>query len=561
MLSKRSLPDFAWVFAAVFAVRLLVLTRFAHSAYFLPTSGDMKFYASWALHIASGQWTDHQAFYGLPGYPFLLAGLFSLIGFDVYAVGFLQTLCEAGIAALLFQTAAWVYPGPKGRWAGILAALGWTFFQPAQAFSLILMPTTWAVLAFWGLFLWSVRTQSPSRWRPWLAIGAVAGLAATLVATVLFVLPVALIAAARRLKKPGAVLAAAACLAAGVLVGTAPCWVHNRFVAGEPVWLSAHGGLNFWIGNHPGANGYPHMPPEFRRASQDGLLKDSVRVAQEEAGRPLRRFEVSQFWSAKAAAFIRGHPGQWLRLMGCKVRNFWNAAQYDDLSVVTPLRECRVTTPGLRFGPVALLALAAVPLLWRRWPRSRWVFGAVLLQMAALLPVFITERYRLAAVPGLLLLAGGGLVDLAEALAGNLAERAWKYAAALTCAAVLVLIPGQENLAWLDNYNSALQALQTGDLAQAAQKLALAQKADPGNAEVQTSIGNYLLRTGDSKGAKAAYLHAVELDPGNPVALNNLGLIEMADGNLGGAKAHFEAALKIEPNDQGLKELIQRCTP
>lgn len=561
MPAKRSLPDYALVFVIALAVHLLVLTRFASSPYFAPTSGDMKFYADWAERIAAGQWTDHQAFYGLPGYPFLLGGLFAL-GANYYAVGLLQIACEAGVAALLFQLAVWIFPGNRGRWAGVLAALGWTFFQPAQAYSLILMPTAWAVLGFWGIFYWSVKTESRSAWKPWLAIGAATGLLATLVATVLFVLPIALAAAVRNLRRPAAVLAAAACLALGVLAGTAPCWIHNRFVAGEPVWLSAHSGLNFWVGNHPEANGYPHMPPELQHASQDGMLKDSLRVARAEAGRDLSRAEVSQYWSAKASAFIQGHPGAWLRLLAVKTRNFWNAAQYDDLSVVSPLREGRITTPGLGFGPVAVFALAALPFLWRGWPRSRWVLGAVLLQMAALLPVFITERYRLAAVPGLFLLGSGGIVDFVQTLLDSHRTRQpWQYATPLIVAMVLVLPTHSEEgtLRWLDTYNSGLKALQTGDLELATRKLEAARRGSPGNADAHASCGNCYLRAGKTAEAKAAYLEALKLDPECLAALNNLAVIEMAGGDYASALPRIEAACKLDPSDESLKILLQRC--
>ncbi|MEI9897125.1 MAG: hypothetical protein WDN28_25495 [Chthoniobacter sp.] len=46
-----------------------------------------------------GQWTDHQAFYGLPGYAYCLALIFLLVGgFDPFVVGILQALFDAGIA-------------------------------------------------------------------------------------------------------------------------------------------------------------------------------------------------------------------------------------------------------------------------------------------------------------------------------------------------------------------------------------------------------------------------------------------------------------------------------
>ncbi len=559
MLSKRSLPDFTWVFALALAVRLLVLGRFGASAYFLPTSEDMKFYADWGQRIAAGHWTDHRAFYGLPGYPFLLGGIFALIGFDPFFVGILQACSEAAIAALLFQIAAWAFPGPRARVMGALAALGWTFFQPAQAFSVILMPTTWAVLTFWGVFFWSARTASRSLWRPWLGVGLLTGLVATLVATVLFVLPIPVAAAVRNLRKPGAILAATACLLSGVFLGTSPCWLHNYFVAGEPVLLSAHSGLNFWVGNNPVANGYPKLPPGLR-ASQAGMLKDSIRIAETAAGHPLGRAEVSRYWSAQASAYIQGHPRAWLGLMATKMKNLWNTAQYDDLSIITPLWEEGVLTPGLRFGWVAVAAIPGLFLAWRRFPRSRWIAAAVCLHMAALLPVFVTERYRLAAVPGLLLLAACGLSELQEALA----SRDWKRLGAGlgvgALAFLLVNLPQHEtSLLWLDTYNSGLKALETGDMPRARAKLERSLAYAPENAEVNASLGNYWLHASDFPRAKGFYEQALRLDPQTLGALNNLALLEMTEGHFAHAKELLTAALRIEPDDAHLLELLAYC--
>ena len=60
-------------------------------------------------------------------------------------------------------------------------------------------------------------------------------------------------------------------------------------------------------------------------------------------------------------------------------------------AVITLLRERGVTLPGPRFGLVAALGLAGLLTgLWRNVP-ARWVAAAVLLHMAALLSVFITD--------------------------------------------------------------------------------------------------------------------------------------------------------------------------
>ena len=186
-------------------------------------------------------------------------------------------------------------------------------------------------------------------------------------------------------------------------------------MAKDPVFLSGHSGINLWIGNNPEANGYPRFPPGLR-AGQAAMLQDSITQAEAAAGRSLKHAEVSAYWSDKAKTYVRSHFGDWLKLIARKVRNFWSAFQYDDLSIITNLREQSVILPGLSFGIVSAFAIPGIFLGWWIAPRSRWVLAAILLSMLTLLAVFITERYRLVAVPGLLIFAAFGLSILGQAL-------------------------------------------------------------------------------------------------------------------------------------------------
>src|SRR2546429_6501888 len=140
------------------------------------------------------------------------------------------------------------------------------------------------------------------------------------------------------------------------------------------------------------------------------MLQDSIDAAESAAGHALPRGQVSQYWAAKARNYITSHAVAWLRLLALKLRNLWSAFQYDDLSIITILREQNVTLPGIYFGLVAALALPAIFLVWKTAPLSRWLAVAIALHVLALLPVFTTERYRLPIVPGLLIFAAFGLV-------------------------------------------------------------------------------------------------------------------------------------------------------
>ena len=550
-----------WLALVALAVRMLVLSRFAVSPHFWPVSDDMRFYADWATRIAQGQWTDGQAFYGLPGYAFCLGALFFIGGVNPFMVGLIQVALEAMTSVLIFkiakETVADLNDNDRGSTPmciGVLASLGWIFFLPAQTFSTILMPSAWLVAAFWGCVWWLVKARSPSATWPWLGFGVFLGIVATMVATILFLIPLFLTAIVLRVasgegfpKRLPKIILAAALLFIGVLAGTSPAWMHNYFVAKDPVLLSAHGGLNFWMGNNPDATGYPKIPDGLS-AGQEGLLRDSITRAEEAAGHRLKRSEVSKFWSGKADGWVRENRGAWLALMGLKLRNFWNAFQYDDLSEITLLREGGVLTPGLSFGFVAALGLPGMLIAAWRLARARWVAAAVLLHMGALLPVFITERYRLCAVPGLLMFAAFVVVEIWRGLARSRWLAVIAMMAAIGLSTAFVSWPQRDPGLWaLDPFNTGLKLLRAGETDRALQKLEAANRLAPNSAEVHFGLGNALYEKKELNRARYSFRRTIELSPRHMGALLNLGRLETGAQHWDAADRCLRAAIALDP--------------
>ena len=640
MHSERSrrliarIPLWLPVWVGAFLVQFFVLNMIADSRHFLPDGDDMKFYDDWARRILGGRLTDGKAFYGLPGYAYALAGIYKVTGgydhtFSPYLVGQLQAVFHAFTATWLFLLGRRIFGGTsreensRGIAIGILAAAAWALFTPAQVFSSILMPTAWVVCAFWGLTLWLVciHEKGPaSWWRPWVWMGLLAGFVAMLVATILMLLPLIVVAIALTVARGKPlksrilpVLGAVSILMAGVYAGCSPVWIHNYFIAKDRVLLSAHDGINLYLGNHPDSNGYTSIPKGLR-ASQEGLLTDSQTIPETALGRPLKRSEISAFWKKKAAAFRSEHPVAWMRLLARKFANFWNAFQYDDLSILKLLRDEHATPPGLRFGFAAALGLPGLLFCWRRWPRSRWVAGAVLLHMAALLPVFITERYRLAASPGLLLLGAGGLWLLWENLSGLLLRNTrspgqpldvgrsssqlptliTQLALTIACA-WWVSVPQPDIGLWsLDFYKAGIRATDgaesaiahakhakhasdakddrqsarlvaasTAYLANAQRNLETAFAYVPHNAEITFALGNVWFHRHDFARAKACYGEALRLtfqtSRPHDGALRNMGIIALEEKQWSEAENFLTASLKVEPGSAKAYFLIARA--
>ena len=160
-----ALPAALYVWLGAFLIQFAILNVIADSRHFLPDGDDMKFYNDWARRIMGGQFTDGQAFYGLPGYAFALAGIYKAAGgyshwYSPYVVAQLQAALHALTAAWIFLLGCRVFGGTaecekrRGTVIGVLAAAAWALFTPAQVFSSILMPTAWVVCA------WSSRARS-----------------------------------------------------------------------------------------------------------------------------------------------------------------------------------------------------------------------------------------------------------------------------------------------------------------------------------------------------------------------------------------------------------------
>jgi Flp pilus assembly protein TadD len=218
--------------------------------------------------------------------------------------------------------------------------------------------------------------------------------------------------------------------------------------------------------------------------------------------------------------------------------------------------------PGIGFGTAAILGLPGMLLAALRRPKARWIIAAVGLHMASLMTVFVTERYRLAAVPGLLLLGGFGLVELwREIAAGTLLRRSHRAAAAgyalvLAVAVVVTHRPVDLAVRHINDYNGALADIDNHRLDRAQGKLTRVLADNPNNAETYFALGNVALERGDRDRAKYYYRRTLQLDPAHFRVLNNLGLLALEEKRWPLAEAFLGHALNIEPDDAKAQYLL-----
>ena len=613
----RALP-IAVILGVALALRLAHWAAVRRAPFIGEPAMDSWEYDRWAREIAGGNWLGHGrgVFFQAPLYPYLLAFLYKAAGPGLDAAYLVQIALAAAGCYALYRAGRTM----AGERAGLAAAALAAVYGPFLFYDVQLLKESLAVTVvcflLWAL-AWAAATPSdaaaavmgsvkagpeaPARADRgtagrWLVVGLLLGVLALLrenaLLVVPFLLPLAWSAgkrgagggtrAGRRAafaSRAGRAGRAAAFLA-GVALALAPVALRNGFVGGDFLPTTSQGGVNFFIGNNPRADGTyrPIVPgkqiPELER-------REPARIAEQALGRPLTPAEVSRYWLRRALAWARSHPGDFLRLTLRKLGLFWSWYEWPDAVDYYYLRGLSPVyrLPLLEFGGVTLLA--ALGLGFLGGGRARRLTPALLFAgawMVSTVAFFLFARYRLPVVLALLLLAALPVAALVEAIQawwrgrlaperppppasgteamGDLgwlanrrrsAARAAGLGLAVAAAFALPRLAGFEPRLDLVDYNLGRLDEERGDTALAGRHYQAALAAAPDAFLAWLDLGNLAARRRDWPAALRCYQRATALQPDSDDAQSNLGGIYLALGDLPDATRHLQQALALNP--------------
>jgi hypothetical protein len=553
-----------YLFLGALAVRLLYLSQYANSPFFSVPALDGLYHDVLAQAVVAGR-ASTEPFFRAPLYYHFLAAVFKVFGHNYWAPRLIQATIGSASCVLLYRLGSRVLrPGIALVAAAAMALYGPLVYFDGELHTPVL--EVFLTLGFLNLALMAWERRS-GRW--WLAAGLTLGLAAITRPNVLFVLPLTGlwllcergVAPSRRW---GAVLA----LAAGCALFPGVVTLRNGLVGGDPVFIASQGGINLWLGNRDGADGFTPSTP--RRYRFDSEYEDSValfgqRAAEEATGRRLKPSESQGYWVRQSLAWWREHPDRALALTAKKLVLTWSHQEIRNTQAFDYMR--REVAPVLWLcafgfwiaGPLGLLGML---LAWKTEPRSRPLVVFVLGYTASFLPFFAADRYRLPVVPLLLLFGALAGFRLAE-LAGRRAARPLlRLAPALAVLALFV------NVDWFRTVTPATLAAdywaegnrfqRQGRLPEAEARFTQALKLDPANAEIWINLGATRYAGGRLPDAAQAFKRAIELAPENATGYYDLALCALQDGHAPEGKALLRQALQVEPEHRGAREELRK---
>ena len=472
-----------WLVAAV--LRLVHNeAMLADPLYFNPLGGNLPYLLA-AEAIAGGDLVPFDGPLSLnsPLYPYLLAGLYEILGENAfYGVRVVTSLLDAGTCALV-ALLTWRHFGAVAGWAGGMAM---AVYGPLIFFSADLNPVPFTLFFLTAALVVVDRALRP---KGFFFAGLLFGLTAATRPNVLLAGLAAL--AVPWILKVRTPPRAAAALAFGLAVGVAPVTVVNFAASGELVLLTTSAGHNFYIGHNPAAQAQYVLP-----STLDGDIFESMKaLAEEVEGRAFEDTEVSSWYLRRGLAHMAADPGRELQLLGRRALllvNDFEATTYASFDYQ------RTYSGVLRWTPTFMVLFAlALPGMWLALGRERlhlWI--PVLTAAATVLLFFYIARLRVVMIPSLGIFAGAGVAALLSAYRSQRWRRLTGLAAAVVFAGALAALP----LLRSDTSNEWAKA------------------------------GGVLRAAGDLEGAEAAFYRGGEENPDNPNVWLSLASLYRATG-------------------------------
>lgn len=539
------------------AIRVAYLIDVADSPYAQHPLLDSNWYDAKARAVLEGDLLSRGGSFRVPLYTYFLAGLYAVFGKSFLAPLAAQILIGSLVCGLLFAIGRKLFGTVAGAFAGFgMALYGTAIYSDGE-----LLPTTLFVLFTVAAVYFLLNALEGGRRRD----GALAGLClglAYLTRPEVLVFAVALGAGVLAIKGKRA-FRLVGLLGIVLLMAMTAMALRNRAIFGDFYWFSPQGAVNLYVGNALYSDGKSPVAPPTRfpyavtaDPADDVMIVGCHQAAVEHTGRSLSEHQLSGYYTRRTMAEIRQDPGRWLGLLARKALYFFNAYEISDIKYLPRFiskYSAVLKLPLVNYAVAMPLGLVGLWLAVRRRVKPAWIVIAAFAGVAATSIVFfVVWRFRLPAVPFLLVLGGYAVSEIVVAArrrsVGGLLVLALP-AVALAVFSSLDLAGvrrGEHVAAYIANEAALLSVAGRSEESIEVYKEAIA--ADPRDARPYYYAGKVYASMGRVEESKDMLGKAMALNPNYaPFALLSMGIALANQGDFAQASGYFKRATEADP--------------
>jgi tetratricopeptide (TPR) repeat protein len=516
---------------------------------------DPLYHDLWAKQIASGDLLGSGPFFRAPFYAYFLGLIYAILGASLAAAKIVQHVIGALTCSVIFIFADTYYGRKVAILSGLLAAANWVLIYHEDELLLDSLLVLFSVAIIWQL----IRCAEKPTFRSFFIAGLWLGLASITRPNYLAIFPAIFIWLLLIMKmgwQRSLKSSVIACLGAAIFI--LPVTVRNVLHGKDTVLIASQGGINFYIGNNPRADGATAALPEFGSTWQ---YSDAEYLAKYEMmgpnywkmNRELKPSEVSSFYYRKGLKYIVSRPIDWLSLMARKLDYFWNGYEISNNQNLYFYRRFASITrilPPLFYviSPLSILGL----IFLMKYDRKQWIIPMfVIIYMLTVLAFFVNGRFRLPVLPFLIIMAAVAFWKFLEIIRESNFRKIAIYAAALVVLAAFTGIDffgiSNESFA-MSHFSLGNIYLKKGMQDEALKEYATATTMAPCVPKAHLNRGIIYFLRRDFQSAEAEFNLENEKCGTTAEACNNLSVIKRLEGDPERALHYASLAIRAKAN-------------
>lgn len=559
---KNTLPIIVFIIA--FLIRLVYLIELTHNSPFSDYLYlDALRYDSWAQSIAFGIEHVIEPAFRAPLYPLFLAAIYKTLGHNLFIARLVQMFLGALICVLIYFIALKVF----NKRIAVISALIGAFYGPFLYWAGEMLIVTFIVFLDLVVLLILLHAIERPTTLYWLLGGVVLGLSSIARPNVLIFIPwvIMLIFLLDKLRETSVTRKSkfvyALYFLAGTFVVILPVTISNYQDTRDFVLISSQGGINFYVGNNPEADGKTAQAPGIMQAHGeflDNMWLVSVKYAEETEGTRLKPSQVSMFWYRQGLRFISENPWQWIKLMLKKCAYFWTGVEISNNEDVYYFTRFSIMLRALMwnrglafpFGMVCPLAVVGIIVSRRYWRRLLLLYGFTFFYMLSVVSFFVCARYRMPVIPVLLIFAAYMIHYWVEKLRSRDLTSFFSSLTGVILIGVCahISVDGVTNINRTQAYLFAGNAHEArGRYKQAIDEYEKAIELMPDHSMAYHGLGTAYAKLRDYNTAEQMFKKVLEIEPFNTWAHFNLGTVYTAQSRFTEALQEYEVALEIDP--------------